>query len=332
MLTTLKLQTALRSFTSSSITLGSSHPRTTNVKSRLFPCREPRSFAEWEADIIDCARKFDMEGIEMRSMMLEGHIREVAVYERKKKTKDAGEEEYVLVEVVNARGAHICLLKFEREGLEVQIQKTMGWDANSAAAVAGSSHSDQVFKNRRRLSASALEPRRSSAKALDVAQRKRTRSNGARLVPTKRPAHVPVPTFKQIIIRRDTVFSTSVRRSDTVHKIVRFGKKGPPMLHLFIALSTINKCEQTTIGHGKRWFVAAFVGILQGTYEEQRVWINKDKVASRDEQNKQEITVSEDELLVFLEDFIARKARSMINVRFHFISFHSLESTDKTLC
>lgn len=104
------------------------------------------------------------------------------------------------------------------------------------------------------------------------------------------------------------------------------------MLHLFIALSTINKCEQTTIGHGKRWFVAAFVGILQGTYEEQRVWINKDKVASRDEQNKQEITVSEDELLVFLEDFIARKARSMINVRFHFISFHSLESTDKTLC
>lgn len=332
MLTTLKLQTALRSFTSSSITLGSSHPRTTNVKSRLFPCREPRSFAEWEADIIDCARKFDMEGIEMRSMMLEGHIREVAVYERKKKTKDAGEEEYVLVEVVNARGAHICLLKFEREGLEVQIQKTMGWDANSAAAVAGSSHSDQVFKNRRRLSASALEPRRSSAKALDVAQRKRTRSNGARLVPTKRPAHVPVPIFKQIIIRRDTVFSTSVRRSDTVHKIVRFGKKGPPMLHLFIALSTINKCEQTTIGHGKRWFVAAFVGILQGTYEEQRVWINKDKVASRDEQNKQEITVSEDELLVFLEDFIARKARSMINVRFHFISFHSLESTDKTLC
>jgi hypothetical protein len=285
-----------------------------------------------------CARKFDSEGTEMRSMMQEGRIREVAVYERKNKANEADkteEGEYVLVEIVNARGAQICLLKFEREGMEVQVQKSNGWVVKSAVATAVAGSGDQVFTSRRRLSAPVFKSRRSPPKALDT-QWKHTRSNSARLPTQGRPAYVPFPIYKQTIQRRDTVFSTRVSRLDRVHKIVRFGKVGPRVLDLFIALSTIDKCEQTTIGHGRRWFAAAFVGILQGAYRDQRVWIDKGPGArvdgSRAEQNTQkvEMNLNEDELQVFLEDFITRKARSLDNVCVHFIFFPFISK--KTLC
>ena len=61
-------------------------------------------------------------------MMQESHIKEIAVYGRKKKAKDADkteEGECVLVEIVNARRPHVCLLKFEREGMEVEVKKNM---------------------------------------------------------------------------------------------------------------------------------------------------------------------------------------------------------------
>jgi hypothetical protein len=325
MLAALKLQTALRSLASpisSSITPESSHPSTAYIKSRLFPCREPRSFAGWEADIMVCARKLDEEG----------RIREVAVYKRKKKTKEADkieDGEYVLVEIVSARGAHICLLKFEREGMEVQVQKGTGW-TNSAAATAVAGNTDQVFLGRRRLSAPALEPSRSSPRALDTRWR-RTRSNGARL-PTQRPAYVPVPVFRQIITRKDTVFSTRVNRLDTVHKIIRFGKNGPRVLDLFIALSTIDKGEQTKIEHGRRWFGDTFVGIIQGAFVDQRVWINKDTRVndSLREQGRRpgRFEIDEGEMQVFLTDFIARKAQIMLNV----CTLSSLLSEEKKRC
>jgi hypothetical protein len=109
-----------------------------------------------------------------------------------------------------------------------------------------------------------------------------------------------------------------VNRLDTVHKIIRFGKNGPRVLDLFIALSTIDKGEQTKIEHGRRWFGATFVGVIQGAFEDQRVWIDKDTRVndSLREQNKRpgRFEINEGEMQVFLKDFIARKAQIMLNV------------------
>ena len=91
------------------------------------------------------------------------------------------------------------------------------------------------------------------------------------------------------------------------------GPTRPRVLDLFIALSTIDKCEQTkATGHGRRWFAAAFVSTLQAAFQDQRVWIGTERL--------NEVDVGQDESQVFLEDFNARKARCMVNVRVDLIS------------
>ena len=265
----------------------------------------------------------------MRSMIREGRVKEVSIYERiQKGAKNTEETDYVLVEIVDSRGRQICLLKFEREGMEVKVKKSVHWGVKSAAPAEAS---NTVPATKRRLSAPA-ESKRSPPRPSNL-QNKRARSDGSR-GSTQHPAHGPVPVLKQTITCRDTVVSTRVSRSDKVNKIIRFDQHGPRVLDLFIALSTIDQCEQAMAEHGRLWFATVFVGIMQAAFEECGMWIRKDTTllvndSSRKGQRKKEY-VNEAELQMFMENFAAHRAQSVLNVRFLSILRQRKHHTDTT--